>query len=104
MEEPNNLRYFFPGKLFNQTNDFTRFRLTTGIQLGEDEFAIYADLKTATAGGDQRDGLDLRFKTLQQFSCQANGPVSIASNGAVNNLDLHYNNQLLGIELWLFRF
>lgn len=76
--------------LLNQRRDFAGFGVASALQFGEDQLTVQADFKPSTIGGDKRDGLDLRFKQPQEFSEQAHGPRSVASNCAVDDFYLEH--------------
>jgi hypothetical protein len=56
-----------------------------GLQLGIDQGIIHRDLIAASLGGGKGDALDLRLVVFEQFICQANGPVCIVSDNAIND-------------------
>jgi len=58
-----------------------------GLELGEDQPAVDGHLELAAVRGDQREGLNLGFEGLDQFRCQANGPVGVVSDGTVDDVD-----------------
>jgi hypothetical protein len=60
-----------------------------GLELGVEQLPVNADFVASSAGWNQRDAFNLRFKTFQQFVYQAHGPIVIASDSAVDDLDLH---------------
>jgi hypothetical protein len=77
----------FPGKLLNQANNFIRFRVAPGLELGVDQLPIYADLETASTRRNQGHAFNLRFKIRKQIVSQANGLGSVVSSGAINDLN-----------------
>jgi len=60
-----------------------------GLQLAVDQIAIDDDLKRPARRGDQTKTLDVRLEFVEQFVNHAHGTVSIASNGAVLQGDIH---------------
>jgi hypothetical protein len=68
------------------------------LQLRKDELIIDGHLEPAAQGGQEADGLDLRFKILEQFSYQAHGPVSVVSNRTIFDANLH-KSILLGMNI-----
>jgi hypothetical protein len=56
-----------------------------GLQLGINQFVVHRDLKTPAVGWEQGKRFDLRLKLFDQLIRQADGPVSVVSNGAVGN-------------------
>ncbi len=63
--------------------------MTTQLQFGEEHLVVHTDFKAASHARDEGDALDLRFEILQQFSHQAHGPVSVVSNRAVFDPNVH---------------
>ena len=78
--------------LRDETEDFTRFSVAFGLELGIDQLPVRADLKPALIRRDQSDALDDMLIILQQFFCQAHGPAGVMSNRAINDLDLQHGN------------
>jgi len=64
-----------------------RFGVPAGLQLAIDQLAIYLDLESPTAGRDERERLDPRFKSVQQFGRETRGAIGIPSNCAVFDSD-----------------
>ncbi len=64
--------------------------MALGLELGIDELPIHGHFEAPSLGGDERDILDQVLKLLKQLTCQADGPVGVVSNGAVNDLDLEH--------------
>jgi hypothetical protein len=57
----------------------------SGLEFGVKKCIIYSDLETTSHGREERNTLYLWFVGIKQFIRQANGPVSIMSNCAVND-------------------
>ncbi len=64
--------------------------MTFRLQFGIYKLPVHADLEASPFRGDQRYGFDQVLELLEQVVCQANGPVGIVSDSAVNNLDLEH--------------
>ena len=59
--------------------------MTSGLQLGIEQFVVHRHLKTPPVGWIQGQRFDLGFKSFNEFIRQADGPVSVVSNSAVGN-------------------
>ena len=79
----------------NQSDDFAGLGMPPGLEFGEDQLLVNANFETASTGWNECQTLNLRFKLFEQIVCQAHGPVSIASNSAVIDLDLHHGTDSL---------
>lgn len=63
-----------------------------GLEFGVDQVAIQADFKAPAIRRFEPDRSDARFEMLEQFTHQADRPVSVMSNSAINddNVDLFH--------------
>ena len=61
--------------------------MTFRLQFGIDKLSVHSDLKAAPLRRDQRYGFDQMLELLEQVICQANGPVGIVSDSAINDFD-----------------
>jgi hypothetical protein len=68
--------------------------MPAGLKLGVQEPVVHGYLKTASVGWDQRNVLYQMLELLEEFVCQAHGPVCVVSDRAVNNLDLQHKPSL----------
>jgi hypothetical protein len=59
------------------------------LELGKEQLPIHADLKAAAGARDEAKALYLGFEILDQFCCQAHGPVGVVSNHAVFDANIH---------------
>jgi hypothetical protein len=73
-----------------QTYNLTRFRMTFRLQFGIYKISIHTHLETAPFRWDQCYGFDQVLELLEQVICQANGPVGVVSDSAINDLDLEH--------------
>lgn len=64
--------------------------MTLGLKFGIDQLAIYAHLEPASIRRSESDRFDQVLELFKELIRQAHGPVSIVSDGAVNNLDLQH--------------
>jgi hypothetical protein len=64
--------------------------MTFRLQFGIYKLPVHADLEAASIRWDQRYGFDQVLELLEQVICQANGPVSVVSDSAVNDLNLEH--------------
>jgi hypothetical protein len=71
----------------HQTDHFARFGVTVVLELGIDQTIAYFDLKLASVRWDQGQAFELVLEFLEQFICQAHGPVGVVSYGAVDDFD-----------------
>ena len=83
---------FLPGEHLNQSDNFAGLGMPPGLEFGKDQLLVNANFETAATGWYECQILNLRFKLFEQIACQAHGPVSIASNSAVIDLDLHLHH------------
>jgi hypothetical protein len=74
----------------NQAQDFAGLRVPIRLELGIHELAVDGHLETTPVRWDQRNSFDYVLKFLEQFACQANGPVGVVSDRTVNDLDLKH--------------
>ena len=70
--------------------------MTAGLEFGINELVVDGDLVPASLGGEERDGLDLRFEVLEQVICQAHGPVGVVSDCTICDGDLQHGWISLG--------
>ena len=75
----------------HQAHHLAWLGMTLGLKLRVDQLAVYGDLEAALVGWDERNGLDQVLEMLEQFSCQAHGPVSVVSDRTVYDLNLEHN-------------
>jgi hypothetical protein len=64
--------------------------MPSGLELGINELIIHADLVSASLRWDEHDTLNILLKGLEQFICQANGPVSVMSDCAINDGNFYH--------------
>jgi hypothetical protein len=64
--------------------------MTFRLQFGIYKIPVHTDLETAPFRWDQGYGFDLLLELLEQVICQANGPVGVVSDSAINDLDLEH--------------
>ena len=64
--------------------------MTFRLQFGIYKIPVHTDLEAAPFRWDQRYGFDQVLELLEQVICQANGPVGIVSDSAVNDLYLEH--------------
>ena len=62
--------------------------MTPELFLRKDQLPVHADLELASVRGKEYQGLDIRFELFEQVICQANGPVGVMSDRAIDDLDL----------------
>ena len=62
--------------------------MTFGLQFGVDQRPVHADLELASVRGNESHGRDVRLELLEQFICQANGPVGVMSDRAVKDFNI----------------
>jgi hypothetical protein len=63
--------------------------VTPGLPFRVDETTIDGDFEDATPAGDERQLLHIGLELIEQLIGHAHGTVSITSNGAVFDADLH---------------
>ena len=68
------------------------FSVTFGLQFRIDQLPVRANLEAATVRGNEHHALDHVLIILEQLTCQANCPVGIMSNCAINDLDLEHKH------------
>jgi hypothetical protein len=78
------------GEFSNQFYHFTRFGMAACLEFGVDQLPVDTDFVPAAIGRDESHAFDLRFEMLEQIVRQANGPVSVMSDLAINDLDFHH--------------
>ena len=78
--------------LVDKAHDLARLHMPFGLQLGVDQLSVHRHLETTAVRGSKRETIDEVFELLQQVSCQAHGPVSVVSDGAVDDLDLQHDH------------
>ncbi len=61
------------------------------LELGIKKRVVNAHLKPAAIGRDKGNTLNFRFNMIQQFVCQAHGPVGKVSDSAVNDRNFNHN-------------
>ena len=64
--------------------------MPVGLELGVHQPSIHRHLKTAPIGRDEGDHVDQVLEMLEQFTYQANGPVSVVSDRTVDDLNLQH--------------
>jgi hypothetical protein len=71
--------------------DFAGFGMTTDLFLGEDQFAIYPDIKNAARAGDKFPAADkvLNFAFIQKLVRQTDGNRLVSSSGTILDDDVH---------------
>ena len=75
----------------NKTQHLACFGMTFGLDFGIDQLSVHADLEAATVRRNEGYAFDYVLIILEQFACQAHGPVSVMSDRAINDLDFeHY--------------
>jgi hypothetical protein len=84
------LRDLFFNQLADQAHHLARFGMTPKLFLREDQLPVHADLELASIRGKEYQGLDIRLELFEQIVYQANGPVGVMSNRAIDNLDLYH--------------
>ncbi len=78
----------------NQPAHLARLGMPFGLQFGVQQFAVDADLKAPTIGGNKREAGDIGFKFLQQFGRQTDSPRGVASGNTVHDFDVHFHGNL----------
>jgi hypothetical protein len=73
----------------DQSGNFARLDMATGLQLRIKQLAVNADLEAAAIGGDQGQRFDFGFKALEKFCRQTGGTPGVVSSSTVNDLDFH---------------
>ena len=58
-----------------------------GFQLGIEQSTVYGQLKTTSIRGHQGQALDFGLESIDEFSRQTDGAVSVMSNCTVDQLD-----------------
>jgi hypothetical protein len=76
----NEAHALFP--FFNRLDDRVEVRPVAGVEFGMEQFAISANLESATARGNQRKRLDA-LAELENFGRQTDGFRRVVSNDAV---------------------
>jgi hypothetical protein len=79
---------FIPQICSHQSGDLTRLSMAVVFQLGVQQFPIHRKLKAPSIRRHQRDRLDLRFKLLEQFSCQTDSTIGVVSDCTIDQIDL----------------
>jgi len=59
--------------------------VTPGLELGVYQLIIYSDLIPASLGWDESNTLDFLLDIFEKFVCQANGPLGVVSDSAVED-------------------
>ena len=73
--------------------------MAVGFEFGIDQLGIHLDFEFASVRGNQYQGLEIEFKLLQQFIGQAHGPVSVMSDGTVNDFNREHQVVLHSVIL-----
>ena len=83
------MRLFKPALLFNglpdQSKDFARLRMASGLELGIDQGIVNRDFVASPFRREKGDRFDLRLEILKEFVGQAHGSVGIVSDRTVTN-------------------
>lgn len=92
---PENTRPFFAiNSSFNQFIDqpynLTLLSMTFGREFGIEELPVHAHLEAPTVRRDKCHCFDQVLELLEQVICQANGPVGIMSDCAINDLNFEH--------------
>jgi hypothetical protein len=74
----------------DQTYDLACFSVPFRLEFGIDQLTVDADLEAAFIRWDKRYRFDQVLELLEQVTCQANGPVGVVSDSAINDLDLEH--------------
>jgi len=61
--------------------------VASSLEFGIEQLVIHSDLEPASIGGHEHERLDFRLEVRQQFICQADGPIGVVSNSAINDRD-----------------
>lgn len=72
----------------DQPGNLTFLSMAVSCQLGIKQFIIDRKLKAPPIRRHQGDRFHLRLKFLQQFGCQTDSTVGVASNRTINQVDL----------------
>jgi len=59
--------------------------MPTSLKFGVYQFIVHGDLVPASFGRDECNTLNFRLDVLEQFVCQAYGPVSVVSDCAIDD-------------------
>jgi len=70
----------------------------SGLEFGVDQRIIRLHFEPASIRWDKDYPFDFRLEILEQFICQAHGPVSVVSNSTIIDLDLEH-----GISPYCFK-
>jgi hypothetical protein len=73
--------------LTHQAQDLAWLSMTPGIELRVDQLLIYCNFESTSVRRNQGDGFDRILKLLEQFGCQADGPVGIVSDRAIDDFN-----------------
>jgi hypothetical protein len=76
--------------LINQTLDLALLSVTLCLKFGINQLPVHADLEASPVRRDKRHRFDQMLELFEQVICQANGPVGIMSDCAVNDLYLEH--------------
>ena len=71
----------------HQAQDLAWLSMTPGIELRVDQLVIHHDLEPTSVRRNQGDGFDRVLKLLEQLGCQADGPVGIVSDRAIDDFN-----------------
>ena len=61
--------------------------MPTGLEFGIYQCIVYDNLVPSSIRGGEGNALDLRLEIFEQFVHQANGPVGVTSDCAINDGD-----------------
>ena len=81
-----------------QAQDLARLGVTPSVELRIDQFGIYRHFKPTSVRRNQGDGFDGVLKLLEQLGCQANGPVGIVSDRAIDDFNFQHAPSLVLAE------
>jgi len=74
-------------QFLHQPDHLAGLGVASSLEFGIKQLVVHGDFEPASIGGHESERLDFRFEVRQQFICQADGPVSVVSNSAINDPD-----------------
>jgi hypothetical protein len=69
--------------------------MSSGFQLGINQFPVHADLEPASIRRDEGQAFDFRFELLKQLSRQTDGAIGVVSYSTIYKLNFHQHPYLL---------
>lgn len=77
-------------EFFDQPADFSGFGVPAGLEFGVNQPIVDDNFEFAAVRWNQSERFDFRFVFLEQFACQAHGPVGVMSNSAISQFDFEH--------------